>query len=123
MASDYARDDPEMMHATCPARRRHSMVYSLSKCRCDLCSNDHDPGTGLVHATEGNGWTPLLFAAYYGHEEVAQYLLDYGVAVDHRDHVQRTALQWACFFGRNKDVVMLLLRRGADVTAVDLCLC
>ena len=63
---------------------------------------------------------PLLCAAFRGHVAVAAYLLDQGAAVNQRvADGRRTALHEACGHG-HKEVVRLLLARGADPTLTDL---
>jgi ankyrin repeat protein len=72
------------------------------------------------------GSTPLHVAAERGYVEIVELLLSRkwrGVEVDARDGRGFTPLQYACFgllhagpvsVGRYRDVVMALLRRGAD---------
>lgn len=71
-------------------------------------------------------WKPsaksLTWAAFYGRVEETQYLLDAGAPVDGRDQFGKTALMWAASTGvteRHKDIMRLLLSRGADPTLTD----
>ena len=57
--------------------------------------------------------SPLMFAAFNGHVAVAEFLLDAGAEIDHRDGNGRTALMYAAS-GDFPDTVELLLQRGAD---------
>jgi prolyl 4-hydroxylase len=50
---------------------------------------------GVVHAKDGNGWTPLHEAAAGGHLESVQLLLDHGADVNAKSHDEGTALYWA----------------------------
>ena len=51
-------------------------------------------------------------------KRVAEYLDQYGAAIiNERDNMQDTALTWAAWMGQ-KDVVALLLDRGADINAL-----
>jgi ankyrin repeat protein len=88
--------------------------------------------------------TPLHLAAFMGHRDVSELLLAHGAEVDVYDAAKvcnvervetlikanpglvsskdykygRTPLHWAALYG-NRDVVKLLLARGANVNAVD----
>lgn len=66
------------------------------------------------------GWSPLMYAAYVGHETVVTLLLDDStVDVDVRtDKVSATALMLASSCG-NEGVVYFLLQSGADINASD----
>ncbi|XP_060562963.1 oxysterol-binding protein-related protein 1-like isoform X2 [Ruditapes philippinarum] len=64
------------------------------------------------------GWTPLHLASYFGHPEVVQILLEYGVSVNVVNNVGDTALHKAAHTGR-LDVVTLLLQHGADVSIIN----
>jgi ankyrin repeat protein len=67
-----------------------------------------------------SGQTPLLWAAYGGHEAVVQLLLATGKAnVDSKDTGGRTPLLWAAYQG-HEAVVQLLLETGkANVNSKD----
>jgi len=62
--------------------------------------------------------TPLDRAAYGGHTTTVATLLNAGVPATTRNHWGRTPLHEACKYGRI-EVARLLLKRGADVNAVD----
>ena len=67
-----------------------------------------DPGTATA-------WTPLIVAASYGHDAVADALLQNGAAPDRTDPRQgQTPLIWAAQNARPR-VVTLLLKTGALV--------
>ncbi|CAL2040604.1 unnamed protein product [Caenorhabditis brenneri] len=66
-----------------------------------------------------SGWTPLLYAAYLGHNNVAAFLLDNGAKVDDsRNERWQTPLMMASACG-NLSVVRLLLERGANPRICD----
>lgn len=70
----------------------------------------------LIHLKDPDDATPLHYAAWKGHEEVARALLDLGAEIDacSRDgHYGGTALH-AAAHGNHKEVAALLLERGAD---------
>lgn len=72
----------------------------------------------LLAARSSDGWTPLHVAAFFGHPELARYLIDHGATVDARstNAMKNTPLH-AAAAGAAVPVVRLLLERGADVNA------
>jgi len=58
----------------------------------------------------GEGVTPLMAAAVYGHSDVVKALLEHGANVDLTDGDGKTALEWATIIG-NTDIVSLLQER------------
>ncbi len=77
---------------------------------------DRDPVLLESHSTDG--WTPLHLAAFFGHPELANALLDRGAQVDARstNAMKNTPLH-AAAAGGNVNLVQLLAKRGADVNA------
>lgn len=65
-----------------------------------------------------SGWpivcSPLHWAAYKGHTEIARLLLDRGASVDCRNDFDYTPLLYATRYG-HQETVRLLLNRGASV--------
>ncbi|KAK5943798.1 hypothetical protein PMZ80_003079 [Knufia obscura] len=61
---------------------------------------------------------PIRLVALLGHEKVLKWMLqsNKNYDVDRSDDAGRTALVWACEFGYEK-VVQILLDQGADVNA------
>ncbi len=72
----------------------------------------------LLAARSSDGWTPLHVAAFFGHTDLARYLIGQGAAVDARstNAMKNTPLHAAAAGGRVA-IVRLLLGRGADVNA------
>jgi len=90
-----------LMNAT---EGRHSdVVTALLDMGADVNAVDHDFGTALVIASSNGDYS------------LAKTLLDNGAKVNHTT-VGTTALMRACLHNR-RDVVQLLLSRGADVNA------
>ncbi|WXC58102.1 hypothetical protein SNK03_004001 [Fusarium graminearum] len=72
-----------------------------------------------INLADQDGQTPLLWAAYKGHEAIVRLLVKNAARVEKVDQVYgRTPLSWAASKG-HQDVVRLLLRNGANVNAVD----
>jgi len=72
-----------------------------------------------VAATDGNGYTPLHFAAQNGRKDVVALLLDKGASVAATDRNGCTPLHFAAQNG-HKDVVALLLDSGASLALTDI---
>ena len=67
-----------------------------------------------VESKDSSGWTPLLWAAWNGNEEIIQLLLDKGADIESKDSSGLTPLSWAAEKG-HKEIVQLLLDRGANI--------
>ncbi|XP_023244385.1 oxysterol-binding protein-related protein 1-like [Centruroides sculpturatus] len=61
-----------------------------------------------------HGWTPLHLAAYFGHREVAEYLIKNGANVNVVNDAGDTPLHKAAYTAR-EEMVLLLLSSNADV--------
>jgi ankyrin repeat protein len=78
----------------------------------------------LANAENGDGLTPLGFAAHYGQKEAVLALLEYGAHINALSHSKlsfipsNTALH-AAIAGIAPEIVNLLIHNGADVNAVD----
>jgi uncharacterized protein len=74
---------------------------------------NRDPSLLQAHSTDG--WTPLHLAAFFGHRDLADALLDLGAPVNARatNAAKNTPLH-AAAAGGHAQVVELLLKRGAD---------
>jgi ankyrin repeat protein len=64
------------------------------------------------------GWTPLLYAAYNGHADVAAYLLERGARIDRQSASGLSALMVAAKNG-HLEVAELLVQRGASTSLAD----
>ncbi|GAA3411449.1 ankyrin repeat domain-containing protein [Paenibacillus hodogayensis] len=84
-----------------------------------------DEESSLANTANGEGLTPLGYAAHFGNKEAVRVLLDYGADVNavSRSSVSyipsNTALHAAIAGKRNMEVIRLLLDRGADTRLFD----
>ncbi|KAI5623992.1 uveal autoantigen with coiled-coil domains and ankyrin repeats isoform X1 [Silurus asotus] len=77
-------------------------------------------GSGAaVSAVDKDGRSPLMIAALMGHSRACQQLLNCGASVNLQDKQNKTALLLACEH-ICREVVEVLLKYKADVTAVDM---
>ncbi|PSN36088.1 hypothetical protein C0J52_20527 [Blattella germanica] len=67
-----------------------------------------------AQSTEGNSYSPIHVAAFYGRINVVIFLICCGVPVDTLDFLRKTPLYYAVC-GRQYEVAELLLRNNADV--------
>ncbi|NEN82629.1 ankyrin repeat domain-containing protein [Paenibacillus elgii] len=79
----------------------------------------------LTHTENGDGLTPVGFAAHFGNKAAVQVLLDYSADVNAVSHSKisyipsNTALHAAIAGERNPEVIRLLLTRGARTNIFD----
>ena len=71
-----------------------------------------------VNAKGEEGLTPLQYATFHGHKEVAELLIAKGADVNAKDEGGETPLLYAATFG-HKEIAELLIAEGADVNAKD----
>ncbi len=71
-----------------------------------------------VNAKTDYGMTPLHFAAYSGHKEIAELLIAEGADVNAKEEGDGTPLLYAAIRG-HKEIAELLIAEGADVNAKD----
>jgi ankyrin repeat protein len=68
--------------------------------------------------TDGQGRTPLDYAAIFGNAAMMKLLLDGGARVDYRDNFGRIPLHWAAESGQAETVRLLLAAKSpVDATA------
>ena len=73
-----------------------------------------------IEATMNGGWTPLHVAAEHAKPAIVAALLDHGGNMAAKDNNEGwTPLHIAARSGHHAEVITLLLRRGADIEAVD----
>lgn len=66
-----------------------------------------------INAVDAEGTPPLVYASCFGHEDVAETLIQEGAKVDVQDRNRWTPLMWA-MTNRHKGIVKLLLDHGAS---------
>jgi ankyrin repeat protein len=76
----------------------------------------HDPA--LIEAPDPSGYTPLHYAAYYGHTDIATFLIDRGARVDAQNQGKATPLRVAAVANKH-GVAKVLLEAGADTEIAD----
>ena len=67
-----------------------------------------------INRPDIDGWTPLIWAAKTGSEDIIEVLLSKNADLDQRDFEDNTALHVTARYG-NGDVMQLLLDQGAKV--------
>lgn len=73
-----------------------------------------------VNTVNSSGWTPVMYAANYGHFNIIRLLIRYGCDVDHKDWQGRTALMLAASNGHTRCLDVLINYGKADKTLKDL---
>ncbi|XP_064597526.1 ankyrin repeat domain-containing protein 6-like [Liolophura sinensis] len=106
------KDQRTALHET--ARSKENLDVELGEITRDLIQAGCDINTKSKDDLEAD-FTPLMFAAYHGHPEVASALIDAGCDLNARGTNLWTALHWATDRG-NEEVVYILLEAGADPT-------
>ncbi|XP_032234371.2 ankyrin repeat and SAM domain-containing protein 3 [Nematostella vectensis] len=86
----------------------------------DLVQSFIKSNSASINDLNTGGWTPLMYAAYVGHDSVVNLLLECGtIVVDTRTSIrQSTALMLAASCG-NEPVVYFLIQNRADINAMD----
>ena len=80
----------------------------------EILSADSD----LVNAYGDDGWTPLHVAAFFGHVQAAELLLESGADIHARSHnLMDNMPLHAAVIGHSRDLVQYLLDCGADINA------
>lgn len=84
----------------------------------DACRRFIQTDEVQLQMANSDGWTPLHLAAFFGHLETAEMLVEMGADVMARsaNAMHNTPLH-AAAAGRNQDICALLLSHGADVAA------
>lgn len=73
-------------------------------------------GSDVNQKHSENGKTALMYAASFGHYEIAKTLIDKKALIDSKDKEGKTALMHAIIKGR-KEIVQLLIANKANVNA------
>ncbi len=87
--------------------------------RLDRVREILDQNPGLVDSIAPDGFQPLGLACFFGHEEVAAYLLERGAAVDSASHNPMKVMPLhSAVAARSLEITRLLIEHGAPVNAV-----
>nr|XP_015215494.1 PREDICTED: ankyrin repeat and SAM domain-containing protein 3 isoform X1 [Lepisosteus oculatus]XP_015215495.1 PREDICTED: ankyrin repeat and SAM domain-containing protein 3 isoform X1 [Lepisosteus oculatus]XP_015215496.1 PREDICTED: ankyrin repeat and SAM domain-containing protein 3 isoform X1 [Lepisosteus oculatus] len=94
------------LHTACSIGQYDVVAESISRREVDL--NGKNRG----------GWTPLMYAAYIGHDNIANLLLEAGVRVNATTAKGQTPLMLAASCG-NESIAYFLLQQGAELEQKD----
>lgn len=76
----------------------------------------------LLKSTFDNNKNGLILAVEQGHINIVKTLLNFGIKIKHRDKSTKSALVYAVI-SRNRDIVAILLSKGADINVKTLTSC
>ena len=77
-----------------------------------------DDSVDMVDIVDDVGWTPLHYAAYFGHMDIVLALLEAGANPNNQNEYGETALHFAALFG-HLDIVETLLVAGINPNKQD----
>lgn len=69
-----------------------------------------------LNSMDDRHWTPLIVAAFRGHDQVARLLMEHGADMSAQDKSGYTALHWAAYNGQSR-TARLLLQEHANINA------
>jgi len=102
LADNVRSRNQTALHLAVVNRDMASVRVLLESSRCDL------------HLADAQNWTPLRWAAAYGHGSLVKLLLSHGAKFDDQDKDGWTALRWAVQRG-HITVAKILISAGADI--------
>jgi ankyrin repeat protein len=117
LLSKYYRQ-PEIAEYLLSLSPKLDLFSACAAGRVSAVTDQIDRDRSLLEAHSGDGWTPLHLAAFFGHPELANALLDRGADVNARftNSMKNTPLH-AAAAGGQVELVGLLLDRGADANS------
>lgn len=95
-------------------KQLNEMVIRASKSNNIRLIKEYVKHGGSLNIKNEKGYTPLIFAAYYGHREMVKLLLKSGANPCEKDHKGNTALMGAIFKG-NLSISYDLMKSDCDV--------
>jgi len=122
---DFNKNRPEGIPANVPFAKTPSLS-EISEF-CDAAKYDEratvlrlldEYGINIINRRDSIDARAITWAAWAGHRDMVELLLDRGAAIDAPGTYDRTALGWAADMGR-ADIAKLLMERGANIAAVD----
>lgn len=97
-----------------PKSPASKLIAAAKKGKLDAVKKQLKKGIKVDATTdEVDAYTALGWAAYYGHTDVAAYLIENGASIDVQNHSGYTPLMAAAQTGHNK-LVRFLLEKGAN---------
>lgn len=94
------------------------MVFEAAKTADSVSILRYLKDGGDINLKNAQGHSLLMLAAYYGHVELCQALVQAGADVNSRDHFSNTILMGVSFKGHTQ-VAKLLIENGADINALN----
>ncbi|XP_019749347.1 ankyrin repeat and SAM domain-containing protein 3 isoform X2 [Hippocampus comes] len=99
-------DVPLDLHTACSIGQYDVVAESIQRREVDL------------NGKNAGGWTPLMYASYIGHDNIANLLLEVGVNVNATTAKGQTPLMLAASCG-NESIAYFLLHQGAELEVKD----
>ena len=118
MMHSLYRQRKDMVDLLRAANFEFDIFEASSMGRSDLVAEMIESNPRLANARSGDGFTPLHFAAFFGHENVARVLLElHADAGAVADNPMKVMPLHSAAAGRNLAIVRALLEHGAPVNA------
>jgi ankyrin repeat protein len=118
MMHSLYRQRKDMVDLLRAANLEFDVFEASSIGRSDLVADLIESNPRLANARSGDGFTPLHFAAFFGHESVARVLLErHADAGAVADNPMKVMPLHSAAAGRNLAIVRALLEHGAPVNA------
>jgi ankyrin repeat protein len=118
-ASLWEMDEQDVDEATEEEKLNNPVIrilWAAETGNIEIVSEMLSRDTGLVNATDADGYTPLHRAAYEGHLNIVDLLLDNGASLDVGSVDGWTPLHSASYWGQT-EVVAALIHHGAFLNA------
>lgn len=106
----------DIFHYLIEQKKALSFIEKIAAGKLELVKEVLASSREPLHIFSPDGFTPLTIAAYFGREEIAQYLIERGADVNlaARNHMQVAPLHSAVAI-QNINLAKLFLEKGAEV--------